>query len=347
MSDDRRRGGRGPVIEIPSIRLLTEIPKGTQSAIVVGLVLLVLGAFALTSFFQVAQDEVGVILRFGRYIRTVEPGLRFKLPLGVERVLKVPVERQLKLEFGYRTLRPGQRTQYSREDFTRESLMLTGDLNVAVVEWSVQYRIKDPRAYLFNVKNPETTFRDVSEAFVMSVVGDHSVDEVVTSGRDKVAADSQALLQDLLDRYEMGISILQLVPQDVNPPDPVKPAFNEVNQAIQEKETLENEAEAEYNRAIPLARGEAAQLISQSAGYADQRVNRAKGDAARFLSVLAEYRKAPEVTRQRIWQETLQEVLRETGSRVILDKDLKGLVPLLNLGGAVSLPPSGSKEGGR
>ncbi len=225
--------------------------------------------------------------------------------------------------------------------------MLTGDLNVAVVEWSVQYRIKDPRAYLFNVKNPESTFRDVSEAVVRAVVGDHSVDEVVTSGRDKVAADSQLMLQDLLDRYEMGISILQLVPQDVNPPDPVKPAFNEVNQAIQEKETLENEAEAEYNRAIPLARGEAAQLISQSEGYADQRVNQAEGDVARFLSVLAEYRKAPEVTRQRIWQETLQQVLRETGSRVILDRDLQGLVPLLNLGGAVSLPASGSKENGR
>jgi membrane protease subunit HflK len=299
---------------------------------------------ALTSIFQVKQDEVAVVLRFGAYERTVDPGLRFKLPFGIERKIKVPVERQLKLEFGYRTERAAQRTVYSQADFAAESMMLTGDLNVAIVEWSVQYRIKDPRAYLFNVENPEATFRDVSEAVVREVVGDHSVDEVVTSGRDKVAADAQQLLQEVLDRYEMGIDILQLVPQDVNPPDPVKPAFNEVNQAIQEKETLENEAEAEYNRAIPLARGQAAQLISEAEGYAQERVNQSKGDVARFLSVHEEYRKAPDVTRQRLWQETLQEIFGKTGSRVIVDKDLEGLVPLLNLGGVV-FPPSAAKEG--
>ena len=336
-------GGEGPVIDIRSM-LPAKLPI---SGIIIGIALLALAGTAFTSFFQVAPDEVGVVLRFGRYMRTVEPGLRFKLPFALERVAKVPVARQIKLEFGYRTERAGQRTQYSNRDFTGESLMLTGDLNVAVVEWSVQYRIKDPRDYLFNVENPEATFRDAAEAVVRAVVGDHSVDEVVTSGRDKVASEAQLLLQDLLDRYEMGISILQLVPQDVNPPDQVKPAFNEVNQAIQEKETLENQAEAEYNRAIPLAEGMALQQVSEAEGYADQRVNEAKGDVARFLSVYAEYRKAPEITRQRLWQETLQEVIKETGERVVVDRDLQGLVPLLNLGGKTGLPVPSQKGGDR
>ena len=343
MSGGWKRGKDGrPVIELPA-NFPTNIPV---SGIVAGVVALLVLALAFTSLFQVAPDEVGVVLRFGRYMRTVDPGLRFKLPVGIERVIKVPVERQLKLEFGYRTELPGRRTQYSTRDHSDEAMMLTGDLNVAVVEWSVQYRIKDPKAYLFKVRDPEITFRDVSEAVVRTVVGDHSVDEVVTSGRDKVALESQQFLQELLDRYEMGIAILQLVPQDVNPPDPVKPAFNEVNQAIQEKETLENEAEAEYNRAIPLARGQAVQQVSAAEGYAEQRVNQSRGDAARFLSVYAEYRRAPEVTRQRLWQETLQEVMAQTGSRVVVDRNLQGLVPLLNLGGAVSLPAPAKKEDG-
>jgi membrane protease subunit HflK len=344
MSNGWSRDG-GPVIDLPK-----NFPKQLPvSGIVIGVLALFGIWFLFTSFFQVAQDEVGVILRFGKYVRTVEPGLRFKLPLGIETVRKVPVERQLKLEFGYRTELAGQRTQYSSSDFSEEAMMLTGDLNVAVVEWSVQYRIHDPRAYLFNVRNPEATFRDVSEAVMRTVVGDHSVDEVVTSGRDEVAVAAQTMLQELLDRYEMGISILQLVPQDVNPPDPVKPAFNEVNQAIQEKETLENEAEADYNRAIPLAEGQAAQRISEAEGYAEQRVNQAKGDAARFESVLAEYRRAPGVTRQRLWQETLQEVIAHSGNRVVVDRDLQGLVPLLNLGDGLSpaAPPQKSKEDGR
>lgn len=344
MSNGWSRGG-GPVIDLPK-NFPTRVPV---AGILIGVLVLFTIWFLFTSFFQVAQDEVGVILRFGKYVRTVEPGLRFKLPLGIETVRKVPVERQLKLEFGYRTELAGKRTQYSSKDFSEEAMMLTGDLNVAVVEWSVQYRIHDPRAYLFNVRNPEATFRDVSEAVMRTVVGDHSVDEVVTSGRDEVAVAAQTMLQDLLDRYEMGISILQLVPQDVNPPDPVKPAFNEVNQAIQEKETLENEAEADYNRAIPLAEGQAAQQISEAEGYAEQRVNQAQGDAARFESVLAEYRRAPGITRQRLWHETLQEVIAGSGNRVVVDRDLRGLVPLLNLGEGLptALPQPKSKEDGQ
>jgi membrane protease subunit HflK len=299
-----------------------------------------------TSFFQVKQDEEAVVLRFGKNVRTVEPGLRFKLPFGIERAFKVPVARQPKEEFGFRTLEAGQRTRYSPQQFDNESVMLTGDLNVAEVEWSVQYQITNAKNYLFNVKEPVATLRDVSEAAVRAVVGDHSVDEVITTGRVQVATQAQVLLQEILDRYEVGITILQLVPQDVTPPDPVKAAFNEVNEAIQEKETLENEAEAEYNRAIPLAKGQAEQLIAEAEGYALERVNQARGDVARFSAVLEEYRKAPDVTRQRLWLETLAEVLDRTGRRVVVDRDLKGMIPLLNLGEAAG-SASPAKEGQR
>lgn len=341
-------GNGGPVIEIPKINFPPRLPRGAITGVLGLLALAVVLLFLWTSFFQVKQDEVGVVLRFGRYVRTAEPGLRFRLPLFIEKVYKVPVARQLKLEFGYRTVEAGQRTRYSEREFLEETVMLTGDLNVAEVEWAVQYRIKDPRAFLFNVAEPEATFRDVSEAVVRAVVGDHSVDEVVTTGRDQVAAQAQALLQETLDLYEMGIDILQLVPQDVNPPEPVKPAFNEVNEAIQEKETLENQAEAEYNRAIPLAEGQAAQLIAQAEGYAQERVNQARGDVARFLAVYEEYRKAPEVTRQRLWLEALSEVIGSTGRRIVVGKDLEGLIPLLNLGGtALPASPRAPQEGQR
>jgi membrane protease subunit HflK len=336
-----------PEIRIPSFGQFGS-PRLQGTAIGAILLIIVILWIAVTSFFTVEPEEIGLVLRFGQFVRTTDPGLHFKFPTPLERVIKVPVQRQLKQEFGFRTETAGIRTRYSQRDLRRESLMLTGDLNVAVVEWSVQYRINDPRAYLFKVRDPETTFRDVSEAVMRTVVGDHSVDEVVTSGRDKVAIEAQAMLQDLLNRYEMGISILQLVPQDVNPPDPVKPAFNEVNQAIQEKEMLENQAEAEYNRAIPLARGQAAQRVSEAEGSAEQRVNEAKGDVSRFLAVLAEYRKAPGVTRERLWQETLQQVISNTGNRVVVDRNLQGLIPLLNLGERFNGPAGAAKkEGGR
>ena len=211
-----------------------------------------------TAYVQVEPDEVGVILRLGRFIGTVEPGPHFRLPFGIDRISKVPVQRQLKAEFGFRTTRADVQTQYEADkpELGRESLMLTGDLNVAVVEWIVQYKIKDPYQYLFKVKNVESMLRDISEASMRAVVGDHSVNEVLTTGRQKVATESKVLLQGLADRYETGVDIQQVVLQDVNPPDPVKPSFNEVNQAIQEKERAINEAYAELNREIraPAAR---------------------------------------------------------------------------------------------
>jgi membrane protease subunit HflK len=299
--------------------------------IVLGVVLL-LGV--LTSYAQVEPDEVGVLLRLGRFTGTIEPGPHFRLPFGIERVIKVPVQRQLKAEFGFRSTQDaGPRGRPSAEDPSRESLMLTGDLNVAVVEWIVQYKIKDPYQYLFKVKNVEAMLRDASEASMRAIVGDHSVNEVLTTGRQRVASESKLLLQQLADRYETGVDIQQVVLQDVNPPDPVKPSFNEVNQAIQEKERAINQAYAELNREIPRARGEAEEALRAAEGYAIERVNRARGDAERFTQIHEEYRKAPDVTRRRMYLEAVSQVLLRAGPKIVTDASTKGLNPFLRLDG--------------
>jgi membrane protease subunit HflK len=293
----------------------------------------------LSTYYQVNADEVGVVQRFGRYVRTTGPGPHVKFPF-VERVTLVPVQRQLKTEFGFRTTSAGIQSRFETTNETRaESLMLTGDLNVAVVEWIVQYKVKDPFKYLFKVRNLDsaghdgdtTTFRDMNEAVMRQVVGDHSVNEVLTVGREKIQVDGKEQLQQLCDRYETGIEVLQIVLQDVNPPDPVKPAFNEVNQAIQEKERLINDAWADYNQTVPNARGEAERVVRAAEGYALERVNNARGDVARFVNIYDEYRKAPDVTRKRLYLETLNDILPKTGRKIVIDSSMKGLLPLLNL----------------
>ncbi|NOX38029.1 MAG: FtsH protease activity modulator HflK [Calditrichaeota bacterium] len=295
----------------------------------------VLGFFLLivlfSSFFTVDPEEVGVILRFGKFNRVVNPGLNFKLPLGIEQVYKVPVERQLKLEFGFRTEEAGVRTRYSTRSFQEESLMLTGDLNAAEVEWIVQFRVKDPYKFLFRVRNTIQTFRDINEAVMREVIGDRTVNEVLTIGRQEIADAVTQKLQKLCDQYETGIKVDQVVLQDVNPPDPVKPAFNEVNEAQQEKEKLINQAWAEYNRVIPKAKGEALRIIEEARGYALARVNRARGEAARFEAIFREYVKAREVTRQRIYLETMEEVLQKVGKKLIIDEKATGILPLFQM----------------
>ena len=311
-----------------------DIGSLTTGRLVTAAGLLVVGLIGfLTSWYQVESEEVGIVQRFGAYVRTTEPGLHFKIPLGVERVTKVPVRRTLKMEFGFRTTRAGARSDFAppTSETRAESLMLTGDLNVAEVEWSVQYRIKEPRLYLFHVRDVPGTFRDMSQAAMRQVVGDHSVDEVITIGREAIAADAKEELQRLCDLYGIGIDIQQLVLQDVNPPDPVKPAFNEVNQAIQEKERAINDAWAEYNRAVPLAKGQAEQAVRAAEGYALERVNNAEGDANRFSAIQTEYSRAPLVTRRRLYLETMTEVLPKAGRRFIVDDKAKGILPLLNL----------------
>ncbi len=305
------------------------------------LVLLVLVSLYST-YYQVNADEVGVVQRFGRYVRTTDPGPHVKIPF-VEKVTRVPVQRQLKAEFGFRTTMSGIQSQFEQNAETNaEALMLTGDLNVAVVEWIVQYKVKDPYKYLFKVRNLDSalrrgdpsTFRDMNEAVMREIVGDHSVNEVLTVGREKIQVDGKELLQHLCDRYETGLEVLQIVLQDVNPPDPVKPAFNEVNQAIQEKERLINDAWADYNQTVPNARGEAERVVRAAEGYAVERVNNARGDVARFINIYDEYRKAPDVTRKRLYLETLNEVLPKAGRKFIIDSSLKGILPLLNLDAA-------------
>ena len=322
-------GGEGPLRMLP-------VPPRPNPALVRA-ILIVVGILLLffTSYFQVEPDEVGVVQRFGRYVGTSDPGPHVKFPFGIDRVTKVPVQRTLKQEFGFRTLRAATKTEFAppTPEVSAEAVMLTGDLNVAVVEWVVQYKIKDPKQYLFHVREPLSTFRDMSEAVMRQVVGDHSVDEVITIGRETIALEAKQQLQDLCNLYGIGIEVQQLVLQDVNPPDPVKPAFNEVNQAIQEKERAINDAWSDYNKAVPKAKGEADQAIRSAEGYALERVNKAEGDASRFGALYEEYRKAPAVTRKRIYLETLAQVLPRIGRKLILDEKAKGILPLLQLGG--------------
>lgn len=291
------------------------------------IILVILGFGA---FFQVQTEEVGVITRFGTYVRTVESGLNMKIPF-VERVFKVPVERQQKLEFGFRTVRAGIQSDYTRSGTRDESLMLTGDLNLADVEWVVQYRVDNPYNYLFKVRNPETTLRDLSEASMRQVVGDRTVNEVLTVGRTEIAGRLKELMQQICREYSLGVTIDQVVLQDVNPPDPVKDAFNAVNEAQQEKETLINQAKSEYNKVIPRARGQAEETIQKAEGYATARVNNSQGEVARFNALYLEYIKAPEVTKRRIYLETLTDVIPRLGHKIITDEEGNNVLPLLQM----------------
>jgi len=309
---------------------LPKIKPGVVRVVVLGAAVIIL---LLGSVYQVSPEEIGVILRFGKFARTSDPGLHFKLPLGIEVLTRVPVQRQLKLEFGFRTSRPGVRSEFKvTPETTKESVMLTGDLNVVDVEWIVQYKIKDAYKFLFKLRNVEETFRDMNEAVVRKIVGDHSVDEVITVGRARIADEAKVELQNLCDLYENGIDVNQIILQDVNPPDPVKPSFNEVNESLQEKERKINEAWSEYNQEIPKAAGEAEQVIRGAEGYATERVNRSRGDAALFESVYREYAKAPSVTRRRLYLETINDILPKIKKKFIIDEKQRGLLPLLNLG---------------
>ena len=284
-----------------------------------------------TSFVTVSTEENAVVLRLGKYDRTLDPGLSFVIPFGVEKVYKIPVERQLKLEFGYRTENADTRSRYSSRNFSEESLMLTGDLNLAQVEWVVQYRINDPYRFLFKVRNPEKTLGDMSESAMRQIVGDRTVDEVLTIGRQEVAVEVEQILQKLCNEYENGIKIEQIVLQDVNPPDPVKPSFNGVNEAQQQREKLINEAKAEFNKVIPSAKGEAQEKIQQAEGYAFGRINQAKGEIARFNSLYSEYVKAPEITKKRMYLETMTKIIPKMGNKIIMDEKGRNVLPLLQM----------------
>jgi membrane protease subunit HflK len=332
LQQQKKGAGGGPPPQVGEVFSKLKGFKGRfpgVGIIILALILLYLGASA---FYTVAVDEVGVVQRFGKYVRTTSPGLHFKMPRGIEKVTKVKVRFVYKEEFGFRTLKADVRTRYAGEGaYLEESLMLTGDLNVAVVPWIVQYRIRDPYKFLFMVRDPRGTLRDLSEATMRLVVGDRSINEVI-SKREEIADQAQQLLQRELDEAETGINVTTIEMKKTNVPGPVQPSFNEVNQAIQEKERMIYQAREEYNKVIPQARGNAEKTVKAAEGYALDRVNRAKGDAARFIALYEEYEKAEDVTRRRLYLEALRDIFPKLGSKYIVDAEQKNLLPLLNLG---------------
>ena len=311
-------------------RLRQMLPSGGPKSAIMIAALLLVAVGVWTAYYTVPSDSVAVVQRFGKYLKDVSPGLHFKLPMGIDIATIVPVKRQLKQEFGFTT--PGAGDPYqSPRDGKKETEMVTGDLNSALVEWVVQYRIAEPTKFLFEVRQPSATLRHVSESVMREVVGDRTVDEVITIGRQEIESEALTKMQALSTKYAMGLSIDQVQRKNNNPPQPVQESFNEVNQAQQEKEKLINEARRDYNKVIPLAEGEKDQRIREADGYRLKRINEAEGDVARFSALLAEYSKAPEVTRRRIYIETLQEVLPQLRSKIIVDEQTSGILPLLNL----------------
>jgi len=305
------------------------LPGGSFGGALAFFILIVVGLSVWSSYYTVPSDSVAVVQRFGKHLKEVPPGLHFKLPLGIDKATIVPVKRQLKQEFGFATRGAKDPYQGARNG-GRETQMVTGDLNAALVEWVVQYRISDPVKFLFEVREPSETLRYVSESVMREVVGDRTVDEVITIGRQEIEVDALVKMQELSSKYSMGISIDQVQLKNINPPKPVQESFNEVNQAQQSKEKLINEARREYNKVIPLAEGEKDQRIREADGYRLKRINEAEGDAARFNALFTEYRKAPEVTRRRIYIETMQRVMPNIQSKILVDDGMRGLLPLLN-----------------
>jgi modulator of FtsH protease HflK len=344
MTDFRKPGD--VVIEFPKFDKLPRPPMGLLRGI--GLVLLVLFA-VVSSYYQLAPYEQGVVLRFGRHVSTVGPGPHLKLPFGIDRVYRVETEKQHKVEFGFRTQDPGQRTTYIKEGFEGESSMLTGDLNIADVEWVVQYRIADAYKYLFSMRDAADSVGVVAEAEMRGAVGDMGFNEVIKSKRAEIEDLVRQRMNEILSSYDAGVDIKLVQLQDVHPPTPVKDSFEEVNRALQEMERAINESLQERNKVLFRVEGEAKQRIAQAEGTKTERINRSQGDAKRFTLLLGEYRKAPVVTRQRLYLEAMSQVLPAAGRVVIVDDSVKGAVPILDLdsvlkGRAAPAPPPGGGQ---
>ncbi len=291
-------------------------------------VLLLIGVFS--SFYTISPESVAVVQRFGKFKSVSEPGLHFKLPYGIDTATIVPVRRQLKLEFGFSTVGATNLDQDGGEP-ELERDMVTGDLNAAQVEWILQYSISSPKSYLFNFRNPGSTLRALTESVIREVIGDRTVDEVLTIGRTEIETEGLLRLKAILEKLDMGVTAEQIQLKNVHPPGPVQRSFDEVNRAQQEREQMINEANGEYNRVIPKAKGLADQRISGAEGFAVQRINEAEGDVARFKELLIQYDKAPAITKQRLYLETMNEVLPQLGSKIIIDEDAKQFLPLMNL----------------
>jgi membrane protease subunit HflK len=324
------------------------MPRPPRGLVIIGVLVLLGAIMLLTMFYTVEADEVAVVQRFGKYVRREDPGLRYKLPLGLETARKVKVQRVFKAEFGFRTEEAGARTRFSQRSFQEESIMLTGDLNVADVAWIVQFRIIDPVKYLFGNRKPDMALSDAAQVVMRSVVGDHTVTEVLTERRAEIAQQVQVKMQELLNLYETGLRVETVQMQSVTPPsDEVKRAFNEVNEAQQEQSRKVNEALQAFNQEVPRERGEVERTIAKAEGYAINRTNTAKGDVARFNSLLTEYRKAPEVTRRRLYLETMREILPTAKQVYVFDAaQPSSVLPLLDLqrGDMAPVAPAGKEK---
>lgn len=312
------------------------IPQISVRLVVSILVVLILLAIAATSFFSVDQTEQAVVLRFGKYVRTVGPGLQTKLPLGIEKNYNVETAVVKTLTFGYRATDISGTSLSGAFVNTDESMMLTGDLNIVDVEWIVQYRINDPQAYLFSVRDKETTIRDISQSVMNQLVGDLPILAIMTSERTNIEYEAQREMQELFDSYGFGIEIVAVKLQNIMPPEgEVQDAFEDVNKAIQDMNTLINEGKQYYNQEIPAAQGEAEKMIAEAEGYAAERINRAEGDTARFNAVRNEYEKNKEITRKRLYIETMEDVLTSDGSITLIDSNLENMLPVKAIGGSV------------
>ncbi len=303
-----------------------------------GLLILLALAGAYSAIYTVQPDEEAVIIRLGKYQGTYPPGLHFKLPYGIDRLEKLKTKLVHQAEFGFRTESSSsyERTTYSKGNLKSESSMLTGDLNVADVEWVVHYQIADPFKYLFQASQPVRNLRDVSESILRRVVGDRVVTEVLTTGRLEMASDAKVLMQEVLDKYDLGIRVVAVKLQDINPPEIVKPSFNEVVSAKQEQEKSINQAEEAYNKVIPEARGKAEKTVSEAKGYSAALINRATGDAKKFTAVLKEYRLAPSITRKRLYIETMEHIFKRFNKVTIVDSKVKGIMPIFSNSKTVS-----------
>jgi membrane protease subunit HflK len=335
VGEDFRPQGQAPSLEEVFAKVLQQWRGFRGGPIVIVIAVVVALVLLWSAWFTVQPEETGIVQRFGKVVRTAGPGLHFKLPYGIETIRTVPTARVLKEEFGFRTTTvatPGRRTQYAdNKAYKTESLMLTGDLNVIDVQWIIQYRIEDPVRFLFYVRETPKTIRDITESVMRRVVGNRLGSDVLTVGRVEVSSEAKAEIQKILTDYETGVRLVTVELQDVTPPDAVKPAFNEVNEARQDRERTINQAQEQANKEIPKARGVAAQSISQAEGYALERVNRASGEANRFNAILDEYTRAPEVTRRRLYLESLAGFLAEMKGVYIVDTEQKALVPWLPL----------------
>lgn len=308
----------------------------TPKILIIGVILILLLILLSTSFFVVDQTEQAVILRFGKYNRTVGPGLQTKIPFGVDQSYSVETQVVQTMTFGFRSTSAGtlsgKSTTYQYSGYSSESTMLTGDLNIVDIEWIVQYKIEDPYKWLFCVNNPTQTINDISRSVINQLVGDLPILSVMTSERTNIEIEAQELMQKAFDSYGMGIKIVTVKLQDIVPPaGAVQDAFEDVNKAIQDMNKYINQGKENYNSIIPSAEGEASRIIQEAEGYASERVNNAKGDVARFESVKAEYEKSKDITSKRLYLETMEEIFSDSSKLTIIDKNLNNFLPVSNL----------------